>query len=138
MAYNPIELEKEILEFWEKNNVYSKVKNMNEKGEPFSFIDGPPTANNEMGVHHAWGRTYKDLICRYNRMQGKNVRFQPGFDCQGLWVEVEVEKSLGFKTKKDIEKMGLEEFSLKCKNRVLTFIDVWVELSKKLGMAWIN
>ncbi|MCD6226742.1 MAG: isoleucine--tRNA ligase [Candidatus Aenigmarchaeota archaeon] len=137
MTYEPIELEKEILEFWEKNNIYKKVKKQREKGKRFSFFDGPPTANNPMGVHHSWGRTYKDLICRFKRMQGYNVRDQPGFDCQGLWVEVEVEKALNFQTKKDIENFGLANFSEKCKSRVLRFVDVWIDLSKKLGM-WMD
>ena len=71
----------------------------------FSFIDGPITANNPMGVHHAWGRTYKDLYQRYKAMTGHNQRWQNGFDCQGLWVEVEVENELGFTNKRDIEKL---------------------------------
>lgn len=137
MTYEPIELEKKILEFWEKNSIYKKSKKQREKGKRFSFFDGPPTANNPMGVHHSWGRTYKDLICRFKRMQGYNVRDQPGFDCQGLWVEVEVEKALKFQTKKDIEKFGLANFSKKCRQRVLKFVDIWTDLSKKLGM-WMD
>ena len=74
----------------------------------WSFIDGPITANNPMGVHHAWGRTYKDLYQRYHAMQGYQQRYQNGFDCQGLWVEVEVEKELGFNSKREIEEYGLD------------------------------
>ncbi len=129
-------IERKILKYWEKNNI---VKKALKKGgrKKFSFYDGPPTANNPMGVHHAWGRTYKDLYLRFYGMRGYRERRQPGFDCQGLWVEVEVEKALGFNSKKDIEKYGIGKFSKKCRKRVLKFVDVWIELSKKLGM-WMD
>jgi isoleucyl-tRNA synthetase len=93
-----------------------------------------------MAVHHAWGRTYKDLWQRYKNMQGHKQRFQNGFDCQGLWVEVEVEKELGFKNKKDIEKYGVAEFVERCKERVLKFSSMQTEQSKRLGnfMDWDN
>ncbi len=87
------------------------------------FIDGPITANNPMGVHHAWGRTYKDLFQRYQAMLGNKQRYQNGFDCQGLWVEVEVEKELGLKSKRDIETYGVAEFVERCKERVRKFAD---------------
>ncbi len=90
-----------------------------EAKEHWSFVDGPITANNPMGVHHAWGRTYKDLYNRYQAMLGKELRWQQGFDCQGLWVEVNVEKDLGFQSKRDIEAYGLAEFIKLCKMRVL-------------------
>src|SRR3990170_8525897 len=103
-------------------------------------MDGPPTANNPMGVHHAWGRTYKDIYLRFKSMQGFKERRQPGFDCQGLWVEVGVEKELGFKNKKDIENYGLDKFTEKCKSTVLNYVKIWIDLSKKLGMQmdWDN
>ena len=91
--------------------------------QPFSFIDGPITANNPMGVHHGWGRTYKDLFQRYHAMLGKKQRFQNGFDCQGLWVEVEVEKELGLKSKRDIETYGIAEFVERCKERVWKYAE---------------
>jgi isoleucyl-tRNA synthetase len=104
-------------------------------GRPrWSFIDGPITANNPMGVHHAWGRTYKDLWARYKYMRGFEVRNQNGFDCQGLWIEVEVERELGFKSKRDIETYGVAEFVRKCKQRVLDFSAAITEQSVRLGM----
>ena len=108
--------------------------------ERYSFLDGPITANNPMGVHHAWGRTYKDLFQRYQTMLGKRQRYQNGFDCQGLWVEVEVEKELGLKSKRDIEAFGIAEFVERCKQRVLTFADRITEQSIRLGywMDWDN
>jgi isoleucyl-tRNA synthetase len=106
----------------------------------FSFLDGPITANNLMGVHHAWGRTYKDLYQRFKTMQGYKQRFQNGFDCQGLWVEVEVEKDLGLKNKREIEAYGIGEFVERCKERVFTFAKRQTEQSIRLGywMDWGN
>ena len=103
MAYNFPENENKILKFWEEHKIFSKLQEKNKGKKRWSFLDGPITANNPMGVHHAWGRTYKDLFQRYFAMKGYDERFQNGFDCQGLWVEVEVEKELGFKTKKDMD-----------------------------------
>src|SRR3989344_2458749 len=102
MAYNFPEEEKGILKFWEDNKIFEKLRQKNKGKKPWSFLDGPITANNPMGVHHAWGRTYKDLFQRYFAMKGFDQRYQNGFDCQGLHVEVEVEKELGFKNNKDI------------------------------------
>ncbi len=133
------ELEKEIFEYWEKNNIVSKylTKNKN-SGKRFSFLDGPITANNPMAVHHGWGRTLKDFYQRYKNMKGFKQRFQNGFDNQGLWVEVEVEKKLGFKTKKDIENYGIDRFVEKCKEHTLHFAQIQTEQSKRLGyfMDW--
>lgn len=132
--------EHEILDFWQKNTIFQKLREKNKGKAKWSFLDGPITANNPMGVHHAWGRTYKDLIQRYKAMQGFEERYQNGFDCQGLWVEVEVEKELGFKSKKDIEKYGIEKFVQKCKERALKFAKIQTEQSIRLGqwMDWEN
>ena len=105
--------------------------------ERFSFLDGPITANNPMGVHHAWGRTYKDLYQRYQTMLGKRQRYQNGFDCQGLWIEVEVERELGFKNKRDIERYGIDRFVERCKERVGRFATLITEQSQRLGM-WMR
>ena len=133
------ELEKVLLEKWYKNGIVKKylARNKNSK-KYFSFMDGPITANNPMGIHHAWGRTYKDLWQRFKNMQGYRERFQNGFDCQGLWVEVEVEKELGFKTKKDIEVFGIDKFVQLCKDRVKKYSGIQTEQSKRLGyfMDW--
>ncbi len=133
------ELEKVLLKKWYKNGIVKKylARNKNSK-KYFSFMDGPITANNPMGIHHAWGRTYKDLWQRFKNMQGYRERFQNGFDCQGLWVEVEVEKELGFKTKKDIEVFGIDKFVQLCKDRVKKYSGIQTEQSKRLGyfMDW--
>ncbi len=130
--------EYEILDFWEKTNAF-EVSRALRKGKPiWSFIDGPITANNPMGVHHGWGRTYKDLYNRFWTMRGRELRYQNGFDCQGLWVEVEVEKEKGFTSKLDIEAYGLDAFVKECKARVLRYAGVQTEQSTRLGywMEW--
>lgn len=138
---NFVEMEKELLDYWYKKGIVQKYlkRNANSK-EKFSFLDGPITANNPMGVHHAWGRTYKDLWQRFFNMKGYAGRFQNGFDEQGLWVEVEVEKELGFRNKKDIEKFGIDKFVNICKERVKKFSQIQTEQSKRLGyfMDWEN
>ncbi len=135
-----IALEHEILEFWEKNKIFQKRVDANHGNPKWSFLDGPITANNPMGVHHAWGRTLKDLYNRYKAMDGHELRYQQGFDCQGLWVEVEVEKELGFKSKREVEEFGIEKFVNMCKERVRKFSGVQTEQSKRLGywMDWDN
>ena len=90
-------------------------------GKKYRFIDGPITANNKMGVHHAFGRSLKDCFLRYKAMNGYTSHYRNGFDGQGLWVEVEVEKDLGFKNKKDVENFGLENFTNACVDRVKKF-----------------
>lgn len=130
--------EREILAFWKTTQAFQKMREIHKGKPPWSFIDGPITANNPMGVHHGWGRTYKDLYQRFWTMRGRELRYQNGFDCQGLWVEVEVEKEMGFKTKKDIEDYGLEQFVRACKARVLRYAAVQTEQSIRLGywMDW--
>jgi len=137
-----VQLEHDMLQFWEDNDSFNKLRELRAETEAehgtFSFVDGPITANNPMGVHHGWGRTYKDIYNRYHAMQGKNLRWQNGFDCQGLWVEVNVEKEMGFANKRDIEKYGLAEFIKLCKKRVLKFSAVQTSQSIRLGywMDW--
>jgi isoleucyl-tRNA synthetase len=128
-----VSMEHKILDFWEKNQVFNKRVEMNQGRPKWSFLDGPITANNPMGVHHAWGRTLKDLYQRYKAMTGHELRYQNGFDCQGLWVEIEVEKELGFTTKRDVEKYGIEKFVNKCKERVQKYSKVQSDQSIRLG-----
>ena len=135
-----IDIEHKILDFWSKDKTFKKLVKKNEGNEPWSFLDGPITANNPMGVHHAWGRTLKDIFQRFHALKGYDQRYQNGFDCQGLWVEVEVEKEMGFETKRDIESYGLEKFVKQCKDRVHKYSAIQTEQSKRLGywMDWDN
>src|SRR5579884_1649307 len=101
-------LEGEIQHWWDIHEILAKYLRRNDASERrWSFLDGPITANNAMGVHHAWGRTYKDAFQRFHTMLGERQRYQNGFDCQGLWVEVETEKELGFTSKRQIEELGI-------------------------------
>ncbi|MCC6626014.1 MAG: isoleucine--tRNA ligase [Chloroflexi bacterium] len=132
-------LEQRIQAWWDEQGVMARYLRRNERAaERYSFIDGPITANGLMGVHHAWGRTYKDLFQRYQTMLGKRQRYQNGFDCQGLWVEVEVEKELGLTSKRDIETYGIAAFVERCKERVVKFSGIQTAQSIRLGywMDW--
>ncbi len=134
-------MERDRLYWWYGDGVVEEYLSKNDDSPTnWSFLDGPITANNPMGVHHAWGRTYKDLWVRYNTMLGHRQRYQNGFDCQGLWVEVEVERELGFTSKRDIEEYGIAKFVEKCKERVRKYAMVQTEQTKRLGsfMDWDN
>jgi isoleucyl-tRNA synthetase len=137
--------ERAVLELWQKQNTFEKLRQKNRGKPKWSFLDGPITANNPMGVHHAWGRTYKDAYQRYFAMTGHELRYQNGFDCQGLWVEVEVEKELQLKSKRDIETLvpgdrfaSIDHFVNECKARVDKFARRQTEQSIRLGywMDW--
>src|SRR6266498_1090738 len=130
-------LEQEILERWEAEGTFERLREQNRGGPIFSFMDGPITANNPAGVHHGHGRTLKDVFQRYKALRGFDQRYQNGFDCQGLWVEVEVEKALGLNSKRDIEEYGLAEFAQRCKERVEHFAGVIREQSQSLG-TWMD
>lgn len=142
------QIERDRLKKWYAEGIVQKYLHRNDDSKKrFSFLDGPITANNPMGVHHAWGRTYKDLWQRFWNMRGYKERFQNGFDCQGLWVEVEVEKELGIHNKKDIEnlvpgdkKASIAKFVQLCKDRVIKFSTIQTEQTKRLGnfMDWEN
>lgn len=138
--FNFINMEHDIMKFWEDEKCFQELLEKNKNGKKFRFLDGPITANNPMGIHHAWGRTIKDIYIRYKGMNGYTSHYRNGFDGQGLWIEVEVEKELGFKDKKDIEKYGLDKFTKKCLERVDHFSKVITEQSKRLGqwMDWDN
>ncbi len=130
-------IEREILEWWDRERIFDRLREQNADGPRWSFIDGPITANGPMGVHHAWGRSLKDVFQRYKALRGFQQRYQNGFDCQGLWVEVEVEKSLGLNSKRDIEEYGIAEFAERCKERVARFSGVIADQSRRLGM-WMD
>ena len=130
-------LERRILERWEREGTFERLREANADGPPFSFFDGPITANNSMGVHHAWGRSLKDLFQRYHAGLGEQLRYQNGFDCQGLWVEVEVEKALGLNSKREIEEYGLDRFARACRDRVAEYGELISRQSARLGM-WMD
>ncbi len=138
---NLVKNEEEILKFWESNKIFEKLKNKNKKtGKYYAFLDGPITANNEMKLHHCWNRSLKDIMLRYKALNGFDAHYQNGFDAQGLWVEVGVEKELGLKDKRDIIKFGMDKFTETCIERVNKYATIITQQSKRLGqwMDWDN
>ena len=132
-AYNAVELEKGVAEFWKENDVFNKSIKNREGASEFSFYDGPPTANGKPHVGHVLTRTMKDIIPRYHTMKGKHVLRKAGWDTHGLPVELEVEKSLGIDGKQDIEKYGVEPFIEKCKHSVWKYKSEWEKMSDRVG-----
>jgi isoleucyl-tRNA synthetase len=130
-------LERGILDVWEQERTFEQVRAKNAEGPRFSFFDGPVTANKGLAVHTAWGRTLKDVFQRYKALRGYHQRYQNGFDCQGLWIEVGVEKSLGLNSKREIEEYGLAEFARKCREVVVWSARELTEGSIRLGQ-WMD
>ncbi len=130
-------LELAILELWDRQDIFPKLRARNAGGPKFSFIDGPVTANKTLGVHTAWGRTLKDVFQRYKALRGFDQRYQNGFDCQGLWIEVGVERELGLDSKREIEEYGLEAFAAKCREVVEWSARELTEGSVRLGQ-WMD
>jgi isoleucyl-tRNA synthetase len=134
-------LERAILELWEREETFRQLRERNAEGPRFSFVDGPVTANRMvLGVHTAWGRTLKDVFQRYKALRGHHQRYQNGFDCQGLWIEVGVERALGLNSKREIEEYGLAEFARRCREVVVQSSRALTEGSIRLGqwMDWGN
>ena len=132
-SLNFVDREKEIVEFWNENRVFEKSVRKNEGKEEFSFYDGPPTANGKPHIGHILTRVIKDIIPRYKTMKGKHVLRKAGWDTHGLPVELEVEKTLGFNNKQDIENYGIEPFIKKCKESVWKYTGEWKNMSDRVG-----
>ncbi|MDB5264900.1 MAG: isoleucyl-tRNA synthetase, isoleucyl-tRNA synthetase [Parcubacteria group bacterium] len=129
--------EEEILAFWKENHIFEKsLKKAAPKGD-FVFYEGPPTANGRPGVHHIESRSFKDALPRYKTMRGYRVPRRAGWDTHGLPVELEVEKDLGFKGKKDIEVYGIAAFNKKCRESVMKYIDEWTRFTDRIGY-WVD
>jgi isoleucyl-tRNA synthetase len=134
--YKPLELEKEIREFWEKNQIREKLE-LREKDAKgvLGYVEGPPTLNGIPHIGHSRGRVMKDIRYRWKTMQGYYVPFWAGWDCQGLPVELEVEKLLGVKNKRELlERVGMERFVEECKKVILKYHREWVEADRRLGV----
>ncbi len=129
--------EQKILNFWKENKIFQKSIEQREGKKDFVFYEGPPTANAPPGLHHVLARSFKDAVCRLKTMQGFRVIRKAGWDTHGLPVEIQVEKELKLKSKKEIEKFGIEEFNQKCKESVFRYIQEWQDLTEKMGY-WID
>lgn len=131
------EVETEVLDFWRSERVFEKSLSLREGSPRFTFYEGPPTANNKPGLHHVWARVFKDVFCRYKTMRGFSVPRKGGWDCHGLPVEVEVEKSLGITSKDEIEEFGVEEFNRRCRDSVHQYVIDWERLTERIGF-WLD
>lgn len=136
-AFDLSEVNKEILEKWEKNAIFEKSLATRKNNEQFVFYEGPPSANGKPGIHHVIARTIKDLFCRYKTMQGYLVERKAGWDTHGLPVELGVEKELGI-TKEDIGKsISIAEYNAKCREAVMRYTDLWEDITRKMGY-WVD
>jgi len=130
------ELERKILDFWRDQEIFAKSLALREGSPRWVFYEGPPTANGRPGIHHVEARTFKDMYPRYRTMTGHSVGRRAGWDCHGLPVEVEVEKEIGTKTKRDIERFGIAEFTRLCRESVVRYVEDWERLTERIGF-WL-
>jgi isoleucyl-tRNA synthetase len=134
---NYSQIASEILEFWDKQQIFEKSVSNREGSPSFTFYEGPPSANGTPGIHHVMARTVKDIFCRYKTLQGFQVKRKGGWDTHGLPVELQVEKLLGI-TKDDIgKKISVEEYNQKCRETVMMYTDQWDDLTRKMGY-WVD
>lgn len=131
------EIEERVLNYWKENNIFEKSISTRDENKPFTFYEGPPTANGKPGIHHVMARTLKDLVCRYKTMKGFRVYRKAGWDTHGLPVEIEVEKQLGIKNKSEIPLYGVEKYNKACRDSVFTYKDMWEKMTERMGY-WIN
>lgn len=130
-------MEREILAFWNHSQIFEKSIAARSGAQPWTFYEGPPTANGLPGTHHIEARVFKDLFPRYHTMKGRYVPRRAGWDCHGLPVELAVEKELGFTGKQDIEKFGVAAFNQKCRESVLRHVDAFTEMTERMGF-WVD
>jgi len=131
------ELEEKWLKYWQDHRIFEKSLAKPSVARNFVFFEGPPTANGQPGLHHVLARAFKDLIPRYKTMRGFRVERKAGWDTQGLPVEIQVEKKLGFKGKPDIEKYGVKEFNDNCRQDVWRYKEDWEKLTERMGF-WLD
>src|SRR5262245_15949439 len=132
-----VAIEEEVLRLWESEQTFAKCLEARRGARPFSFYDGPPTANGRPGIHHLISRSIKDLACRLKSMQGFLVERKAGWDTHGLPVEIETEKKLGLEGKDAIERLGIAAFNKACRESVFTYLDQWVEFTRRTGY-WVD
>ncbi|TDO49850.1 isoleucyl-tRNA synthetase [Kribbella sp. VKM Ac-2527] len=130
-------IERDVLAHWADQDTFAKTLEQSAGGKPWTFYEGPPTANGMPGTHHIEARVFKDVFPRYRTMKGFSVERKAGWDCHGLPVEVAVEKELGFSGKNDIEAYGIAEFNAKCRESVLRHVNAFNELTVRMGY-WVD
>lgn len=129
--------EVETLNWWKEHKIFEKSLQTREDGIPFTFYEGPPTANGKPGIHHVMARTVKDMFCRYKTLKGFRVERKAGWDTHGLPVEIEVEKELGLEGRAQVEEYGIEKYNAKCRESVLKYKHLWDDLTSRMGY-WVD
>src|SRR6195952_3057729 len=128
---------KDVLDFWKKHNIFEKSISSRPANNPYTFYEGPPSANGMPGIHHVMARAIKDIFCRYKTLKGYQVKRKGGWDTHGLPIELAVEKALGI-TKDDIgKKISVKDYNEACKKEVMRYTDVWNDLTEKMGY-WVD
>jgi len=135
LAYPKAEVE--ILNWWAEHDIFKKSLDSRADGIPFTFYEGPPTANGKPGIHHVMARTVKDLFCRYKTLKGFRVNRKAGWDTHGLPVEIEVEKELGLEGRSQVKEYGMAEYNAKCRESVLKYKHLWDDLTNRMGY-WVD
>ena len=142
--FNPVssrvsfpEVDSAVLEHWKSRDVFRRTTTERENAPLFMLFEGPPTANGSPGIHHVLARVFKDVVCRYRTMKGYRVLRKGGWDTHGLPVELEVEKDLGLRTKREIEEYGIERFNSKCRESVFHYLKDWETLTDRIGF-WVD
>jgi len=135
---DPVDLENSLMGIWQDEGTFSKsIESRRELNSPFTFLEGPPTANGKPGIHHVLSRLFKDMVCRWKSMEGHVVERKGGWDTHGLPVEIEVQKQLGLMSNEAIEEFGMEAFNQKCKESVWTYEEAWREMTERMGF-WVD
>ena len=136
--FDPVALENSLMEVWRSEGTFAEsIESRRGNGTPFTFLEGPPTANGKPGIHHVISRLFKDMVCRWKTMQGYVVERKAGWDTHGLPVEIEVQKQLDLMSNEEIEAYGMKEFNEKCKESVWTYEETWREMTERMGF-WVD
>ena len=136
--FDPVALETGLMEIWRAEDTFHRsIDSRRELGSPFTFLEGPPTANGKPGIHHVISRLFKDMVCRWKTMQGHVVERKAGWDTHGLPVEIEVQKQLNLMSNEEIEDYGMKEFNEKCKESVWTYEEAWREMTERMAF-WVD
>ncbi|MCH2428853.1 MAG: class I tRNA ligase family protein, partial [Candidatus Thalassarchaeum sp.] len=135
---DPVALETSLMQTWDDENTFvQSIEARRDGASPFTFLEGPPTANGRPGIHHVISRLFKDMVCRWKTMEGHIVERKGGWDTHGLPVEIEVQKQLDLMSNEAIEAYGMEAFNQKCKESVWTYEEAWREMTERMAF-WVD
>ena len=142
--FNPVssrvsfpELDSNVLQLWKDKDVFHRTESERQDSPQFMLFEGPPTANGSPGIHHVLARVFKDVICRHRTMKGFRCLRKGGWDTHGLPVELEIEKELGLRSKREIEEYGIEKFNQQCRESVFRYVKDWEVMTDRIGY-WVD